>query len=228
MTDVVPLGPLFSPDAEPGPAGCRDLTGEPAVDAVEAAAIGAARDGGARALWRTWHTGGGRVFLLWGPAAAATGQPVEVFADPATLDARRRAALARSALLWTAEPTPEIRFAGLYDAYDEATGPVFDDAHPLLEGVVQQRILDYLGAAPRLVSTTVTAGDVFDETAQVSMDLRTDGVWVWSEGTREYLGRYGLAPEPAFGDHLAALGYRLPPVTAVGLHRAMAAVQKPL
>jgi hypothetical protein len=222
MTGTLPLDLRFATVAGAAPG--ADLTGSADLDPEDRAAIAAATGG--RALWRTWLPGppARRSYVLWGEPVPG----MDSFTDPARLTPYLRAALACGALLWTTEPAPEIRFAGLYDAYDPATGPGFDDSHPVLAGPERDRTLAYLNAAPRLVATTVTSPDVLDGTPGVPMDLRTDGVWVWSEGTRHYLDRHGLAPDPGLAGHLAANGYTVPAVSPVALHRAMAAVQTPM
>ncbi|GIF25613.1 hypothetical protein BJ973_003891 [Actinoplanes tereljensis] len=206
-----------TPDAPAGAPHCLDLIGTADLDDTDRVAIAAAEAAGARALWRTWLAGPQprRVYLVQGPRIAL-GDQVIAFAEPDDLDGREKAALAYSALLWTAAPAPEIQFAELFDE---------DGTH--LDGPDRDRVLGYLAAAPRLLVTTVLIEDVVDGTESVPMDLRTDGTWVWSEGTRHYLDRHRFAPDPSLLQHIAAAGYAVPPVGPAALHRALAAVSKP-
>ena len=231
MTAWTPLRSPYTvaPDAPPGAPQCLDLTADAAaLDNTDRVAVAAAAAAGAQGVWRTWLAGpvARRVYLVYGPRIALSDQ-VLAFDDATGPGPAERAALAAGALLWTAEPAPPIRFAGLFAGYDPQTGGVRDGA-PTIDGPERQRLLGYLDGAPRLLATTVTAADALTGAAGVPMGLRTDGAWVWSEGTRYYLDKHRLAPDPGLTAHIAARGYVAPSVGPGALHRALAKVQSPV
>ena len=231
-TGWVPLRSPYTvaPDAPPGSPQCLDLTGDPAaLDNADRVAMAAAAGAGAHAIWRTYLAGPSvarRVYLIHGPRIALSDQ-VLAFDDATGAGPAERAALAAGALLWTDEPAPPIRFAGLFAGFDPRTGTAAPDP-ATVDGPERQRLLAYLDNAPRLLATTVKAADVVSAGPGVPMDLRTDGEWVWSEGSRYYLDKHRLAPDPAFAAHIAGRGYVMPSVGPAALHRALAKVQSPV
>lgn len=52
------------------------------------------------------------------------------------------------------------------------------------------------------------------------MSTRTDGRWVWSDGTEYYLETYGIAPEPDFYLTIREAGYTCPRVPDQVVHKA--------
>ena len=218
---AVPGSPATT--AEAGEPHCLDLTGagagldpslDPDLDPYDLGAIAAAKEAGARALWRTWHAGRRprRVYLVQGPPIEC-GAEVIAFTDPGHLAPDSRAALANSALLWTKGPARPIRFAAPSDPGTK------------LDGIDRDRVLAYLAAAPSLLAATTRTEDVVTGTRTAPTGLRTDGAWVWPEATHHYLDNHRLAPDPALLTHIAMAGYTLPTVTVADLHRALAAVQ---
>ena len=228
----VPLRSPYTvaPDAPAGSPQCLDLTGDPAaLENADRVAVAAAAGAGAHAIWRTYLAGPSvarRVYLVYGPRVALSDQ-VLAFDDMTGPGPAERAALAAGALLWTDEPVPPIRFAGLFASYDPRTGTA-GPGPATVDGPERQRLLGYLNAAPRLLATTVAAADVVTGAPGVPMDLRTDGVWVWSEGSRYYLDHHRFAPDPGLVAHIADRGYVSPSVGRAALHRALAKVQSPL
>ncbi|WP_329110956.1 hypothetical protein OG792_17785 [Micromonospora sp. NBC_01699] len=223
-------------------------------DEVDAALAGAIGDGpGPLALWRCWRypaldtqwPPAKRMYLVYAtdptggdglPAITARLQRVlvdagevdplvTVFADPDTLPMFQRTALGFAALLWTAEPQPEIRIAPLFDPLvgDQPQAATLDHDE-------RDRILRYLRHGVPLVITTTLLDDVVDPArgAAVPMSFRTDGTWVWSDAVAYYLDRHGLAPTAEFTEHIRAGRYAMPEVGVLSLHRTLAAVQAPV
>lgn len=230
---TLPLAVRFSPtgpaaDRTPGTTApqCLDLSGIELWEPDDIEVVHAAWSAGSRAAWRTWRDDGvtpQRRFLVWGPPL---GRPdVETFTDPARLTPAQRAAIGHSALLWTAEPKPPIRLAVLYDAYDASGGPAFRPDRPVLDPAQRAAVLGYLAGGARLLVTTATMPDVFDAAVAVPLDLRTDGEWIWPDAAGHYLDRYGISPDAGLLAHAAARGHVAAPVSPVGLHRALAALQ---
>jgi hypothetical protein len=152
---------------------------------------------------------------------------VEVFVDPGDLPPYQRTALGCSALLWTAQATPPIQIAKLFDSVDEVGGPGFAASRPTLADPERAEVLAYLETASPLLTTTALMDDVIDESHRgvVPMSFRTDGLWVWTEAVAYYLRQYGLAPDSQLLHHIRARHYEIPPVGAVAQHRALAALQ---
>ena len=139
----------------------------------------------------------------------------------------QRTALGCSALLWTAQPTPDIQIAELFDPVDEVGGPGFAASRPTLEDSERGAVLAYLDAAGPLLTTTALMDDVMDQRHHgvVPMSFRTDGQWVWTDAIAYYLRHYKLAPDPQLLHHIRTRRYELSPVDAVAQHRALAALQ---
>ncbi|MCD5310310.1 hypothetical protein [Kineosporia babensis] len=147
---------------------------------------------------------------------------VEVWVEDSALPGYQNAAWLRSALLWAREPLTPIRVARSFDSVDPQTGPAFDAGHPRIEDPAEiERLLDYLAGAPPVLATDTTMPDVMlpDAGYEVSMTLRTDGVWVWSDTVPYYLEEYGLSPDPELLEHLADVEESYPRVSSVALHR---------
>jgi hypothetical protein len=159
--------------------------------------------------------------------AGETVPQVETFTDPDNLGPYQRTALGRSALLWTARPTPPIRVAELFDPVEEVGGPGFAVTRPRLDNREYDDVLAYLEAASPILTTTALMDDVVDDRQHgvVPMNVRTDGQWIWTDATSYYLRHYGLAPDPELLHHIRTSRYEVPLIDAVAVHRAMAALQ---
>ena len=59
------------------------------------------------------------------------------------------------------------------------------------------------------------------------MNVRTDGVWIWTDATTYYLERYNLRPDRGLLRHIRAADYRMPEVDGVAIHRTTAVLQEP-
>lgn len=246
--DAIPYS-LDLTDGYEGPGG-PDTLDTAAVAAVTAAGIGPAASARLVALWRAWRfpaidspwpparpmylvqAGADHPALL--PALAAeigaaleeagdANAQVEVFTDPDALPTYQRTALGFAALLWAADPGPEIRLAPVYDTWTDEHGPGFDAAHPRLDGDERNRVLAYLAGGTPLLTVPEHTGDVLrpDRQAVIPTVCRTDGAWIWTEAVDYYLHEHGLAPDRELLAHIRAAGYVCPAVDAVAVHRAL-------
>lgn len=155
---------------------------------------------------------------------------VEVAEVAMDLPAFHRILLGGAALLWASCPTPVVQLARVFDRVDPDTGPAFDPEHPRVDDPQERaRLVAYLDSGAMLLHTTAAIDDIVrtDRVGVVPMNFRTDGIWIWTDTVSYYLKRYGLAPEPAFLEHIAAQEYRPPAPDTVALHRAMAVLQAP-
>ncbi|MEV4626864.1 hypothetical protein AB0J90_11320 [Micromonospora sp. NPDC049523] len=237
----------------------RSDGGPAGPDGVDTALTGAiGEESGLLALWRCWRypaldtqwPPAKRMYLVY--AADPTGGEnlpgitarlqrvladagevdplVTVFSDADTLPMFQRTALGFAALLWTAEPQPEVRIARLFDPLDSGTADRAPAADDPLDADERDRVLRYLAHGVPLVITTTLFDDVVDPArgASVPMSFRTDGTWVWSDAVAYYLDQHGLAPEADFTAHIRGGRYAVPEVDVLSLHRALAAVQAPV
>jgi hypothetical protein len=228
-------------------------------DDLDRAAVAAAETDGAAhgviALWRTWRSPAGgepwpgprRVFLLAVEADAAPhlaaawlqgelarqGEPdpqVEAFSLQSDLPRYQNTARAFSALLWTAEPTPPIRLARVYDLVDPRTGPAFAPDRAQLTDAEREEVALLLETAPTLLTTTTALDDVLEPSEDgygvVPVDFRSDGQWVWSDAITYYALVHGVAPVADLLDHLRAGPVGSDP-GEVAVFRAMAALTAP-
>lgn len=233
-----------------------DLTGRPEQhDEIDRTAVQAAYDmADFQGLWRAWRSPS--FATAWPPprpvylmqvasddpdllpayaaqlqsalvAAGETCPQVEVFTESDGLPPYQRVAVGWSALLATADPTPPIQVAGLFDAVDNTGGPGFSDTRPLLDGDERERVLGYLDAGTLMLPTTALMGDVLDDARRpvVPMGFRTDGRWIWSDAAAYFLRHHGVAPDADLLDHVRDQRYEPVSVGAVALHRAMAALE---
>ena len=218
----------------------------------DAAAVRSLSEGcSARALWGTWRVPAEqadgmpvRVHLVEvAPEAdvvavtarvqaavrgAGYEQPrVEVYRTGADLPDYQRNARASGALLWSASADQPVRIARLYDTVDPVKGPALHPDHPLAEPDELQRLVGYLLTGRPLVETTARMPDVVDarQGRVVPANLRTDGQWIWPDGSFYYLARYRLLPDPELVAHIRVMDYRMPEVDGAGYHRAAMALR---
>ncbi|WP_143118528.1 SseB family protein [Actinomadura madurae] len=116
-----------------------------------------------------------------------------------------------------------FRFARLVDDIGEdGQGVLAPERSRIDDPQERQRILDYLrGGTPVMLVPGFTA-DLLDPARRqaVPMSTRTDGRWVWSDGTEYYLEIYGIAPEPDFYLTIREAGYTCPRVPDQVVHKA--------
>ena len=164
-------------------------------------------------------------------AAGEVCPQVEVYPtglDEGELPSYQRLARGNGALLWARDPDPGIRVAELFDVFGEHGADMTPD-HPTVPVDEVVLLLQYLCSGAPLLATTARMDDVLDpsRTGVVSMDLRTDGYWIWSEATVYYLRRYRLAPDPELLAHVRECGYRCVEVDGAAVHRALVVLREP-
>lgn len=194
----------------PGGAGYED-TDRAVVTAVTA-------EGAAAACWAVLRDGSDRVYLVQAdgpdlPAVTATvqdvidkaGDPprVEVFGPGTPLPRYHEEALLAATLLWSATPGTGVHIARAFDGASPGGGPWFGPRHQLVEDSGErQRLLDFLSGGEVVLTSEVRMADLITGTAgAVPADLRSDGVWVWSEASRYYLDRHRLAVDARLAAH---------------------------
>ena len=234
---------------------CLDLTGrdtDPSlVDAFDVAARDTVVDqSGAVALWRAWRVPARpsawpppkRVYVVeadpgradlpviadeirWALEAVGEVNPqVEAYTPDVELPVYQQLARGYGALLWAGRDGGEIDLARVFDV---VAPPSFGDRADLAADE-RDRVLAYLRGGESLLVTDTTTDDVLapGSDARVPLNVRTDGRWVWADTVTYYLERHGVGPEEKLLAHIRAAGYRAPDVDAVGLHRALVALQR--
>jgi hypothetical protein len=238
----------FAADRPGSSGGKRQQSHDPAaLEAVHGIA-------GTRALWRAWRVSTDRttsspraVYVVEAdmtadlPAITAALQSalsaagevdpqVETYPVQADIPAYQRQARGYGELLWSREPDPGVRMAALFDGVDPQTGPYMSSDHPTIDDDEDRAgLLRYLRAGEPLLVTTAVMDDVVDPTRgrRVPMSFRTDGSWIWTDGTVYYLAEHHLIADDELAEHIRELNYEIPDVDGAGLHRAMAKLKEP-
>ncbi len=111
-----------------------------------------------------------------------------------------------------AEVAGRFRRARIFDRRDENGRPVVE--RPAVPDAERQRLLDYLNAAPVIVTARGFEPDLFDpDGAQDTPSAHhTDGVWMWTASVPHYLAKHGVAPDPDLVEHVRSYGFALPEV----------------
>jgi hypothetical protein len=155
---------------------------------------------------------------------------VEVFEPEEDLPIYHRHALTSAALIWAAQPAPQIQIAAVFDVVDPHDGPAFHHDRPTIDHETdRERILAYLRGGTTVLSTTAVMDDVVDVTrcGVVPMSFRTDGTWVWTDTVTYYLQEHRLAPDAGLVAHIRACEYEQYPLDWVAMHRVMAFLRQP-
>lgn len=221
------------------------------TDQIDRAAVAAcAAEPAARGLWRSWrvptddgHPTAKSVFVVEvdtdaaGLAGrlqdrlAAAGElypQVEAYEIGEWLPAYQRSARSEGELLWSRTPDPGVRIAPLLDGFLGIGPGGWEEAEPVESEEERERILRYLDAGSPVLITTARLYDVIDEDLGrvVPMSFRTDGAWIWTDISAYYLRAYGLRPDGALVEHIAANGYRIPRVDGVAEFRAISVLYR--
>lgn len=198
---------------------------------------------GAAACWAVMRDGSDRVYLVQAdgadlPAVTAAVQyaldeagdtpRVEVFGPDTLLPRYHEEALLAATLLWSAAPGAPVRVARAFDGASAAGGPWFGPRHQLVDDAEERgRLLEFLSRGEVVLTSEVRMTDLITGTAgAVPADLRSDGVWVWSEASRYYLDRHRLAVDA----RLAAYARTCPPahrLSPLDRYRVRAALVPP-
>jgi hypothetical protein len=101
--------------------------------------------------------------------------------------------------------------ARLFDGVGPDGEPYFAPDRARIDDPAERaRVAEFLGGG-RLIRRT-TGRDVDrldpDRGRAVPMSTHTDGTWIWNAGLRYYVQTHGIAPEPAFLQHIVRSGYR--------------------
>jgi hypothetical protein len=122
---------------------------------------------------------------------------------------------------------PRFRIARIFDTVGPAGRPLIN--RPDLEVEEQDRLLDYLDAAPLVVSERGYDVDRLAATpvATVPVAFHSDGLWIWPAAVNFYLREYGASPEPDLVEHVRAVGFTLREVDDQTLQAARAYLQPP-
>ncbi len=73
--------------------------------------------------------------------------------------------------------------------------PTIRDAARERDPARRRIIASYLAGGTAISRSPGRARDVFDEATRVSLDLVTDGEWIWPLDAAHYCERYGVLPE---------------------------------
>jgi len=141
---------------------------------------------------------------------AATATPSERAASgsivrPAAAAAQHASATVRRLLeQLSLRSAREPRIARVYDGCTDGR-PWFDAEHPVIvDAHERELILGRLRAGGIILRA---AGPLRDEIngqhRTVPADLRSDGVWIWSDAVSYYLDNHWIAPDPELMAHLA-------------------------
>lgn len=175
------------------------------------------------ACWRTMRGGADAVYLVQAHegadlaaitaiaqrALAARGElapRVEVFAPDTVLPAYHEAALRSATLLWAADEPAQVRVARTFDGASPDGGPYFSPSREFVVAADQrQRLLDFLSGGEVVLPVPGGLDDVLSPSAEpVPVDLRSDGVWVWSDAIHHYLDKHLVSPDPELVEHAAS------------------------
>jgi hypothetical protein len=221
------------------------------TDQIDQAAVAAcAAEPAACGLWRSWRVPvdsgvptAKSVFVLEADTdvtrltgrlqdrLAAAGElypQVEAYEVGEWLPAYQRSARREGELLWSRTPDPGVRIAPLLDGFLGIGTGGWEEAEPVESEDERERILGYLDAGSPVLITTARLYDMIDEDLGrvVPMSFRTDGAWIWTDISAYYLRTYGLRPDPALVEHIAANDYRMPRVDGVAEFRAISVLYR--
>ncbi len=216
-------------------------------DSVDRAAGDAlAEVAGARGLWRSWRSpiageeAPRRVFVVEVDrgldlptvtgrlqhrleAAGEVDPQVEVYATGDRIPLYQLLARRYGQLLWTPAAVP-FSVAPVFAETDQESGlPRFDDLDEAEQTAAYLRVGELLLSSPERLDDVMAPG----RGAVVPVDLRTDGIWIWSEATTYYLEEYGLEPDAGLLAHIRAAGFEPPVVDGATRHRAITFVTEP-
>lgn len=109
----------------------------------------------------------------------------------------------------------DLRMASIW-VPDENGQPVVD---PQLgradDPELKRKVLAYLHSGLAFLRAAGRTADRLDPAKGqvVPLIYMTDGEWIWSGSDIYYLEQYGILPQQAFLDHMAAHSYKAPPVS---------------
>lgn len=111
-----------------------------------------------------------------------------------------------------------LRLAGFFRELSRgnlhSSGPSLAESVGKLPADQRHRAAQYLSGGSVLATTGMMVDDWFDKQANAiaPRETRTDGVWLWSGDLAYYVRKYGVALPPEFLSHMAARGWKAPPL----------------
>jgi hypothetical protein len=131
-------------------------------------------------------------------------------------------------LIWAKAPAEEIQMASVFAEIDEAGRPTGAEGEPLA-GVDREAVLSYLLSAEVVLRASEPGQDILDEEsgAEVPLDLRSDGFWVWSDASAYYLAEHDVRPPQGLVDRALDIGGTAASLDSVTYHRVLEALAGP-
>jgi hypothetical protein len=129
-------------------------------------------------------------------------------------------------LIWAPEPQPGLSIAPIFAGLAE-DGSVCGFPGGPLSTDERSQVLDYLMSAEVVLRAFSQGRDLVRDgvVSQVSIDIRSDGLWAWSDATAYYLDEHDLRPCQGLLDHVRSAGARAPALSTVAYQRVLAALE---
>jgi hypothetical protein len=84
-----------------------------------------------------------------------------------------------------------------YNSSDKSQLPLLVDQPRSVDSNLIDVVGSYLGGGYQLGEPLGWSNDVFDLSTQISLDTKTDGVWIWPADASHYCRSYGILPTDA-------------------------------
>jgi hypothetical protein len=132
-------------------------------------------------------------------------------------------------LIWAKAAAEEIQMASVFAEVDEAGRPTGAEGEPLT-GADREAVLAYLLSAEVVLRASEPGQDILDEEsgAEVPLDLRSDGFWVWSDASAYYLAQHDVRPPQGLLDRALDIGGTAAGLDSVTYHRVLEALAGPV
>jgi hypothetical protein len=129
-------------------------------------------------------------------------------------------------LVWAREPQPRLSVAPIFAGVAE-DGSVRGFPGGPLPPDERSRVLDYLMSAEVVLRAFGRGRDLVQDgvVSQVSIDVRSDGRWAWSDATAYYLDEYGLRPCQGLLQHVRSAPAAAPALSTVAYRRVVAGLE---
>jgi hypothetical protein len=114
-----------------------------------------------------------------------------------------------------------LRLAGFFREIEhgELTGPSLVACRGALDPATRTMVASYLKGGSVLATTGTLVGDWFSPTGPgiATLEIRTDGTWVWPGDLSYYVEKYGVELPPEMLEHMAACGWTAKQLTLADL-----------
>jgi hypothetical protein len=132
-------------------------------------------------------------------------------------------------LIWARAPAEEIQMAPVFAEVDAEGRPIGAEGDPLSEQD-REAVLSYLLSAEVILQASEPGRDILDEEsgAEVPLDLRSDGLWVWSDASAYYLSQHDVRPPQGLLDRASDAGGTAAAMDSVTYHRVLEALAGPM